>query len=273
MAVTQKDYSADLVEAARRVLVELTRLLAEYRDDVVLIGGWVPELLLANHVGSIDVDLALNHLHLQEVGYKSIERLLLENGYSKDDRQPFIFHKIVPVNNVDIDVEVDLLAGEYPSERPQSRTQKVQDVNARKARGCDLAFDMYDEVHIEGTLPGGEKASVAVRVASIIPFLVMKGMALGRGKEKDSYDIYFCLTKYPGGLDKLIADFQPHISHGLVREGLEKIAAEFASVDHVGPNHVANFNEVYDDEERDALKRDVYERVNYLLTQVGVIER
>lgn len=271
MAVTQKDYSSDLVEAARRVLLELTRLLAEYRDDVVVIGGWVPELLLSDHIGSIDVDLALNHINLQDAGYKSIERLLLDNDYSKDVRQPFIFHKIVPVNGVDIDVEVDLLAGEYPSERPKSRTQKVQDVNARKARGCDLAFDMYDEVSIDGALPGGEKASASVRVASIVPFLVMKGMALGRGKEKDSYDIYFCLTKYQGGLDKLIEDFRPHIGHGLVREGLVKIAAEFASVDHVGPNHVADFNEVYDAEERDALKRDVYERANYLLTQLGVI--
>lgn len=271
MAVTQRDYSFDLVEAARRVLLELTRLLAEYRDDVVVIGGWVPELLLSNHIGSIDVDLALNHINLQGAGYKSIERLLLDNDYSKDVRQPFIFHKIVPVNGVNIDVEVDLLAGEYPFERPKSRTQKVQDVNARKARGCDLAFDMYDEVILDGTLPGGEKASASVRVASIVPFIVMKGMALGRGKEKDSYDIYFCLTKYQDGLDKLIEDFRPHIGHGLVREGLVKIAAEFASVDHVGPNHVADFNEVYDTEERDALKRDVYERVNYLLTQLGVI--
>jgi len=271
MAVTQKDYSADLVEAARRMLLELTRLLNEYRDDVVVIGGWVPQLLLSNHIGSVDVDLALNHVNLQDAGYKSIEQLLLENNYTKDDRQPFIFHKIVSVNGTAVDVELDLLAGEYPSERPTSRTQRVQDVNARKARGCDLAFDLYDEVDLEGALPGGERASASVRVASIVPFLVMKGMALGRGKEKDSYDIYFCLTNYPGGLDKLIAAFEPHIGNGLVREGLEKIAAEFKSIDHAGPNHVADFYEVVDDEERDALRRDVYERVNYLLTRLGVI--
>ncbi|MEI7833248.1 MAG: hypothetical protein WCJ56_08635 [bacterium] len=271
MAITQRDYPADLVEAARRVLLELTRLLAEYRDDVVVIGGWVPELLLANHIGSIDVDLALNHIHLKEIGYKSIERLLLDNGYFKDQRQPFIFHKIISVNGLEIDVEVDFLAGEYPAERPKSRTQKVQDVNTRKARGCDLAFDMYDEVKIAGILPGGEKATATIRVASIVSFLIMKGMALGRGKEKDSYDIYFCLTRYHGGLDKLIADFRPYICLVLVREGLEKIADEFASVDHIGPNHVANFNEIYDEPERAALKRDVYERVDYLLKQLGVI--
>ena len=41
------DYTADAVAAARSVLLELTHLLGEYRNDVVVIGGWVPELLLS----------------------------------------------------------------------------------------------------------------------------------------------------------------------------------------------------------------------------------
>jgi hypothetical protein len=46
------------VEVARSVLIELMHLLGEYRDDIVIIGGWVPELLLPQephrHVGSMD---------------------------------------------------------------------------------------------------------------------------------------------------------------------------------------------------------------------------
>jgi hypothetical protein len=42
---------------------------------------------------------------------------------------------------------------------------------------------------------GGGKNSAIVRVASIVPFLVIKGMALyDRLKEKDAWDIYFCLV-------------------------------------------------------------------------------
>ena len=53
----------------------------------------------------------------------------------------------------------------------------------------------------------------------------MKGMALDdRLKEKDAWDIYYCLLAYPGGIDALVEEFQPHLSHGLVREGLTKIA-------------------------------------------------
>lgn len=59
------DYSADAVEAARQVMLEVTRVLGEYANSIVIVGGWVPELLLAatgaKHIGSNDVDLALNH--------------------------------------------------------------------------------------------------------------------------------------------------------------------------------------------------------------------
>ena len=44
--ITRRDYTAEGVEAARSVLVELVHLLGEYKDDIVLIGGWVPEVLL-----------------------------------------------------------------------------------------------------------------------------------------------------------------------------------------------------------------------------------
>jgi hypothetical protein len=40
--VTRRDYTTEAVHAAKSVLVELVHLLGEYRDDTVLIGGWVP---------------------------------------------------------------------------------------------------------------------------------------------------------------------------------------------------------------------------------------
>lgn len=39
--VTRRDYTADAVEAAKSVLIELTHLLGECRDNIVLVGGWV----------------------------------------------------------------------------------------------------------------------------------------------------------------------------------------------------------------------------------------
>jgi hypothetical protein len=101
----------------------------------------------------------------------------------------------------------------------------------------------------------------------------MKGMALhDRLKEKDSYDIYFCIRYFPGGIDALAELFKPHLSHKLVKEGLLKIQKKFKSPEHLGPNHVADFNEVRDPEERERLKRDVFERVNALMEKLGIVK-
>lgn len=99
----------------------------------------------------------------------------------------------------------------------------------------------------------------------------MKGMALhGRVKEKDAWDIYFCIRNYPGGVEALGHEFQPHIGHGLVQEGLQKIAEKFESPDHTGPKFVADFEEITDPEERALLQRDAFERINFLLEKLGV---
>lgn len=275
MAVTFRDYSAELVEAAHAVLLELVRLLGEYRDDLVVVGGWVPQLILPaeplRHVGSIDVDIAFNHRNLQDAGYATIQELLLARGYEQDDRQPFIFHRTVIVGGNPVKVQVDFLAGEYEGTARSHRTQRVQEGRARKARGCDLAFDLFVEKEIRGELPGGGVDQAMVRVSSVVAFLIMKGMALyDRLKEKDAWDIYFTLTNYPGGLDALAGEIRPHLDHGLVQEGLRKIADKFETVAHVGPKFVADFADPQEAEERAMLQRDAYEKMAYLLRALRI---
>ncbi len=274
--VTRRDYTAEAVEAAKSVLIELTHLLGEYRDNIVLIGGWVPELLIPQkprpHVGSMDIDLALNHLKIREEGYKLIEELLTSRGYYQEpDKQPFIFFRNVPFGDSFIKVQVDLLSGEYEGTGKAHRTQAVQGMKARKARGCDLAFEMVSEVSIEGEIPGGGLDRVTIRVASIVPFLVMKGMALDdRLKEKDAWDIYYCLLAYPGGIDTLAEEFRPHLSHVLVQEGLAKIAKHFSSLKSLGPKFVADFEEASDQEDVERITRDAFERINAFLNRMGI---
>lgn len=275
MTLTFRDYSEDQIAAAKSVLLELVRLLAEYRDDIVVVGGWVPELTLRaypnRYVGTIDVALALNHVRLQEAGYEMIRRLLLVRGDESHDQQPFIFFRTVTVAGRPIRVEVDFLADGYDGTGKGHPTQKIQDARARKARGGDLAFEMNSEVNVEGTLPGGARDSATVLVASIVPLLVMKGMALHeRLKEKDAWDIYFVLTNNPGGVEALVAETRPHVDDGLVREGLTKISEKFASPDHVGPRFVADFEDVHDSDQRALLTRDAYERVDYSLRKLGL---
>lgn len=136
MAVKRTDYLSEAVEAARSVMIELTRMLGEYREGIVVVGGWVPELLLGHvgrpHTGSLDVDLALDHRTLGEAGYESILQIMRSRGYRQGE-QPFIFFRTVHVNRNPYEVEVDFLAGEYDGTARGHRTQKVQDMRPRKA--------------------------------------------------------------------------------------------------------------------------------------------
>lgn len=203
---------------------------------------------------------------------KPIKKTALDScrhGYVEDTQQPFIFRKKVRAQMV----QVDFLAGEYGGTGKSRRTQKALDIQPRKARGCDLAFQVAPEtVTLRGQLPDGAADEVRVRIASVVPFLVMKGMALeDRRKAKDAYDICFILQNYPGGVDAIVQAFKPHLKLGLVKEGLQKIAGKFATVDHVGSRDAADFDDTVDEEERAIRRRDAFEKVNYLLQQLGIL--
>jgi hypothetical protein len=77
---------------------------------------------------------------------------------------------------------------------------------------------------------------------------------------------HYCIRNYPGGIEKLADEFHPLLKNKLVQEALENIAEKFASPEHVGPKHVADFEEIIDAEERALLQRDAYERINALLS-------
>ena len=269
--VTRRDYNAEQVAAARSVLLELMLMLGEYRDELVLVGGWTPVFLIPDpskpHVGSTDVDLAIDHTRVTEDAYETIRQLLLKRGYEQHPGNPAAFRRKVG----EITVQVDLMSGEYEGTGKNRRHQMVQETHLRKARGCDIAFLDPESVTLEGELPEGGKDTVKIKVASISAFLCMKGHALdGRLKEKDAWDIYYCVREFPGGMDALVEELQAMVRHGLVREGLEKIGQHFASPEHRGPRHVADFEMVTDEESREGIQREAYERVNYVLRNLGI---
>ena len=269
--VTSGDYDRREVEACRSVLVELAHVLGGFRDHIVVIGGWVPALLFpaaeVPHVGSLDIDLALDFRRIPDVAYKTILTALRAGGFVQDHGQPFRFYRTASgPEKSEMTVEIDLMAGEYGGTGRGRRTQRVQDVRARKARGCDLAFEDSVLVSIEGVWPDGAKDKVTFRVAGLVPFLVMKGMALhDRKKEKDAYDIWYCIDRYAGRLETLAGAFAPFMKNSLAREGLGKIRVAFASIDHIGPKWVADFLQASDREEREIIIRRAFEATKAFL--------
>jgi len=269
MGVTKDDYPKLAVKAAESVLLELVHILGEYLDSIVVIGGMVPRYLITEpeepHVGTTDVDLALDHRRFDEPGYQTLHTLLTNHHYRVDHSQPFIYRREIVKDGNTVSVQVDLLSGEYGGTGRDRRTQAIQDVRPRKARGADLAFEEPVHVKITGELPSGAKDTVTIPVAGIVPFIVMKAMAMrGRLKRKDPYDIYYCLRYFPEGMDKIVGHVKLLRENALVKEALEILREKFDSPEHVGPSHIAEFLELSDPDEADRTKRDAYERVLYL---------
>src|SRR5262249_25403398 len=74
----------DQTTASRAVLIEGMGVLGSLRDHLVIVGGWVPELLFPNrgHMGSLDVDLAVAPTALADNPYETILKRLLDAGYA-----------------------------------------------------------------------------------------------------------------------------------------------------------------------------------------------
>lgn len=262
------DYSEGQKKAAHRVLVELVNIFKEYEDEIRIVGGWVPDLMFPGegHIGSVDVDVLINHLTLEDEGYQNMSRILKKNGYVDHPDKYFSFIRTVEVEGISYDVDVDILAGMYGGTQPKRRSQHVQGLKALKATGGNFAFDFpAQEINVEAERPDGAMDVAKVNVVAIVPYIIMKTAAMGRGKAKDAYDIYFILKHYRGGVKALAKEFAPVSERNLVVEMKEKLKGKFASELHAGPKDVADFLDIEDEEEIDMVKRDAYEQVQALL--------
>ena len=265
------DYSEGQKTAAYMGLCEIVNLLNEFADNIRIIGGWVPALLYpdSDHIGSIDVDVLLNQLEIKNAeSYMPFKRLLVQNGFVKHPEKYFTFVKTVVVQGVSYDVDVDFLSGKYGGDGGNV-SKHIDGIKALPATGGNFAFEFPPtDVKIEYMRPDGALDSGHVNVISIVPYLVMNAMALGRGKPKDAYDIYCTIDNYPGGVKTLAAEFIPYIDKELVQKMKEKLQDKFASIDHAGPADIVSFLGTTDEDEIARVKQDAYQKVHFLVNKL-----
>lgn len=257
---TSATYGPSITAASRSVLLELMTVLRAYQDALILIGGWSPYFLLARHqrrddpfvhVGSIDIDLAVDPARVDERNYATMLELLAGRGYRpaadrRGARLPCSVERIIPspVTDKPYAIRVDFLT--HVEERaPNARRTDVaiQDgLWARKARGCAAAFRHFTTLELSGALPDGGELTLPIRMADLVSCLTMKGIVLGeRYREKDAYDIYALAAHYGEGPRAAAALLQPHLRDPLVEESMRHIRAAFATRQANGPAWVAGF--------------------------------
>jgi len=228
----------DPADASRAVLIEVGNVLGAFRDKIVVVGGWVPELLYPRkgHIGSLDVDLAISPEAFSDDAYTTVRNRLTEAGYSYT-APPTRFTK--QVKGAKEPTKVDLITGQYVTGKKNTHIQ-VNELQINGLRGLDLAFEASREIELSGEMPDGVRNTVRVRVVEPEAFVLIKAFAMDeRAKEKDAYDVAFVLLNYAPDLATLTERLRPLLEGGLAREGYHILKAKFESLESVGPTHAA----------------------------------
>jgi len=275
------DYDDRTTAAVKSVLIEIGQTLGSFRGKFAVVGGAVPWLLLGDnedmpHVGTLDVDLGLDSEALGDGEYANLVEALFDQGY--EQRESLRRFQLVRQINPDddgpaIEIIVDFL-------RPRdvdvvkNTPPLISDFAVQRADGADLATRFYQMVAISGNMPNGGTNRVEVAVCSIPALLAMKGHAIqGRYKQKDAYDIYYCVRNYPGGPEVLAEECRPVLEIAIGKAGYTYIDGKFDEVDGFGPTCVRRFVEetqVMGDRTPEQWQLDAFGQVDAWLRALGL---
>jgi hypothetical protein len=240
---------ADLCE---RTLVTLLRGLGPWKKGVYVIGGLVPRYLIQSrpdltvppYVGTMDVDLVLNLDILGEIqAYRRLEQNLKRIGFDRatnDEGRGQHFRWLMDVG-AGVVVAIDLLCESVPDR--QSRVVPLpgeKRLSALALPGAHLvALDCVEIKLTAELLTNGAIATETVRIANVVPFIVLKALAYEeRVEEKDAHDLLYCLMYYGAGPGDVAREFVDRFARwpdtSLLYRALEILRDRFAT-DETGP--------------------------------------
>jgi hypothetical protein len=118
-------------------------------------------------------------------------------------------------------------------------------ISAIRTRGAEPAALDNFTVKLDGdTLDaGGIREAVEVKVAGLLPFLVLKAFAIEeRVKAKDSFDVVWMLSAFKEGPRSAVETIacSPVIGHADIPVAIGNLRKNFLTVDHSGAAQYAN---------------------------------
>ena len=275
---TVSDYSKEVTEASKSVLLEVMTVVGEYSPAIVLIGGWTPYYLLHSrlafdgteplafgagkfrHAGSIDIDLAVDPAKITGEEYSTIIKLLEKRGYTPDKEVKFRWNRVMA--GIDGPIGVDFLTTKPPLGQGRARRHReVQaDLPARATDHLEMAFRWNEAFMLEGELPEkGGRTRVEIKIASLPAIVGLKGLALGnRYKEKDAYDIYALCRHYRAEVAETTEILKPHVGLDGLKEGMGCIRAKFTTAKDAGPAWVAKFFDAASSDDELRIAQDAF---------------
>ena len=247
---TGDGYGSQDLAHVREVCLYLATKLGDLLDDIAVVGGLAPSLLVDQdalcpgmdpHAGTRDLDLALALPILSTERYQALRDRLQGAGFAPDvnrEGNP-TFQRWVTTSGRPIQVDF-LIPPSLDEDRGGSLRHIETDLAAVVTPGLDLAFLDRRWVTLSSATPSGEQATRAIPVCGPGAFTVLKALAFGnRGENKDAYDLFY-VWRGVGVQDVAdrLAPFQ-HNSH--IESALNIIDRDFTDHDGPGPRRTAMF--------------------------------
>lgn len=271
-------YDAEDLEQVRAACLTVAVTLGAYLDEVCIVGGLVPALLIdttraddggddERHPGTNDLDIGLALALLDDERYAEISARLRAEGFEPDTNakgNPTVQRWRLG----DLKVTVDFLMAPAPDQDAKLRVQNLQpDFGALVTPGLELAFDEQVQIELDGHTLKGEPARRTVPVCGPAAFVVLKALAFGdRAEPKDAYDLVYVLRHTSGRGAAIAARLQQHAeAHAaIIAHAVELLERDFDAPDGLGPRRAAEFA-VADPAELDGAAADAHGFVDDLL--------
>lgn len=248
-----RDYRPEFTDAVHAACLHLATILGDFLDDIVIVGGLVPTLLIDQsalpdgaqpHVGTTDLDVGLALGVLDDVRYSAIAERLRQNSFApdpdEDGRHKYRWRHVRPGRErVSIDF---LIPPAGPDRKPGKLHMLEPGFVAIIAPALDLAFLDAETIALSGHTLDGERATRKVRICGPAAFVAMKAHAFrNRGEPKDAYDLFYVLRNFGSGIEAVARRWAVLAEHDAARAALEFLREDFTEADQIGPSRIGRF--------------------------------
>ena len=278
---TAGQYRPEWVDEVRSICLYVATRLGDLRDEVVVVGGLVPTLLIsqdppgagvARHVGTRDLDLGLSVALLEDARYQTLSARLREAGFvpsvNEAGNQTLQTWMLAAHPAITVDF---LIAPAGADARPGRPKHLEPDFAPLNTPALDLAFRDRVPVPLRGVTPRGERVQRDVWCCGPGAFTVLKALACSdRGHEKDAYDLAYVLRYFGRGPDDVARHLRPLLGATEAARAVAVLREDFLHEDGLGPVRAARFMALPDDDAIAAARADVVTVVRRLLMACGV---
>ncbi len=246
-------YSSGQTELVRATCLYVATKLGDLMDELVVVGGLVPSLLIDPaalpeetplHVGTLDLDVGLALALLDEGRYRTVSERLRDAGFTQDESDKgHPTRQRWRITKGDDIVTVDFL---IPPSRDSDKGGTLRDIEKDFAAiispGLKLAFVDQRRIRIDAKTIFGENASREVSVCGPGAFVIIKALAFeNRGKNKDAYDLYYLVRNYGEGVEDVAASLRPLLEEAEAQQAMDVLRRNFLDHNGTGPRRVADF--------------------------------